>query len=84
MKNNNALKKKILYRSTHRGTKEMDLLLGTFAKKNINLFNDLDLNDFHNLLKNEDHIIHDWYFNKGANKLIDDNRLTILLKNFKL
>ena len=84
MKNNNDLKKKILYRSTHRGTKEMDLLLGTFAKKNINLFDELDLKDFYNLLKKEDHIIYDWYFNKGVNKLIDANKLTILLKKFKL
>ena len=29
------LKKKIIYRSTYRGTKEMDLLLGNFVKRNI-------------------------------------------------
>ena len=30
------LKKKILYRSTYRGTKEMDKLLGSFTKHYIN------------------------------------------------
>ena len=33
MANNEILKKQIIYRSTHRGTKEMDLLLGNFVKK---------------------------------------------------
>lgn len=27
--------KKIIYRCTHRGTKELDLILGSFAKKNV-------------------------------------------------
>ena len=84
MKNNEVLKKQIIYRSTHRGTKEMDLLLGSFVKKNINLFDDLDLNDFYNFLKNEDHVIRNWYFNKSENKLIDDNKVTLLFKKFKL
>ena len=38
MTNKDILKKQIIYRSTHRGTKEMDLLLGNFTKKNINIF----------------------------------------------
>ena len=33
------LKKKILYRSEHRGTKEMDLLLSNFVKKYVNSLN---------------------------------------------
>ena len=42
------LKKKIIYRSNYRGTKEMDKLLGTFTKKNIN---NLDIEDFIDLEK---------------------------------
>ena len=34
--NREDLKKKIIYRSTYRGTKEMDTLLGSFIKKYIN------------------------------------------------
>ena len=34
--NTEDLKKKIIYRSTYRGTKEMDVLLGSFTKKYIN------------------------------------------------
>ena len=37
------LKKKIIYRSTYRGTKEMDALVSSFAKKYINTLNDNEL-----------------------------------------
>ena len=33
MTTNEILKRQILYRSTHRGTKEMDLILGDFVKR---------------------------------------------------
>ena len=38
MINKEILKKQIIYRSMHRGSKEMDLLLGSFVKKHINKF----------------------------------------------
>ena len=44
----------ILYRSTHRGTKEMDILLGNFVKKYINTFNHKDLNDLNNIINCEE------------------------------
>ena len=31
-------KKKLLYRASYRGTKEMDILLSSFVKKHVNLF----------------------------------------------
>ena len=43
------LKKKIIYRSSYRGTKEMDKLLGSFTKKYINTFNEQELNQLSNL-----------------------------------
>ena len=46
------LKNKIIYRANYRGTKEMDILLGSFAKKYINQLIDeelLLLNDLLNL-----------------------------------
>ena len=36
------IRKKILFRSWHRGTKEMDLILGEFANNNVS---DMDLED---------------------------------------
>ena len=41
--NIDQLKKKIIYRSNYRGTKEMDKLLGAFTNKYINELNNEDL-----------------------------------------
>ena len=57
MTNKEILKKQIIYRSTHRGTKEMDLLLGNFVKKNIDQFTDSELKDLENLLEIDDEIL---------------------------
>ena len=65
MPNKEILKKKIIYRSIHRGTKEMDLLLGNFVKKYINLLNEIELKDLEKLLLIEDEVISKWYFNKN-------------------
>ena len=48
MTNKEILKKKIIYRSTHRGSKEMDILLGNFVKNHIDSLNDKEL---YNLLE---------------------------------
>ena len=65
MRNNEILKKQIIYRSTHRGTKEMDLLLGNFVKENIHIFTESELNDLEKLLFLEDEILYKWYFEKN-------------------
>ena len=46
--------KKIIYRSTYRGNKEMDKILSSFTKKYINTFNDTELIQLSNLLKLDD------------------------------
>ena len=84
MINNEILKKQIIYRSTHRGTKEMDLLLGTFVAKNINSFDDLELNDLNNLMKIDDEILREWLFEKNNKFLLPVNKVLLLLKKFKL
>ena len=48
------LKKKIVYRSNYRGSKEMDSLLSSFTKKYINLLNYEELVDLLNLLDLDD------------------------------
>ena len=60
----NILKKKIIFRSCHRGNKEMDLLLGNFVKKFINTFNNKELKELDFLLSVDDEILYKWYFNK--------------------
>ena len=78
------LKKKILYRSGHRGTKEMDLLLSNFVK---NLFNSLIesiLCEIDRLLNIDDEVLYKWYLNNERTTLIPENSITKKLKEFKL
>jgi len=83
MTNKELLKKQIIYRSTHRGTKEMDLLLGNFVNKNIDKFNDIELKELDKLLKIDDEILQRWYFEKNAENLIPSNKVSVMLKEFK-
>ena len=84
MENKKKLINQILYRSTHRGTKEMDILLGNFVKKYINTFNNDELDILNKILNCEDLILHNWYFNRVNHKQIPINKITKMLKNFKL
>tara|TARA_Y100000741_G_C18105521_1_gene498658 strand:+ start:540 stop:794 length:255 start_codon:yes stop_codon:yes gene_type:complete len=84
MTNKEILKKQIIYRSTHRGSKEMDILLGNFVKKHIDSFNITELKEIQNILFIEDEIIHQWYFNKKNNTIIPNNRISQMLKEYKI
>ena len=84
MINKEILKKQIIYRSTHRGSKEMDILLGNFVKKYIDIFSDDELKDVEKILFIEDEILHRRYFNKIDTKIIPNNKVSEMLKKFKL
>ena len=80
--NTEDLKKKIIYRSTYRGTKEMDALLGSFTKKYINTFNDKELKCLLDLLDLDDENL--YKFNQGVNIFINlkKNKVLNLFKEF--
>ena len=84
MANKETLKKQIIYRSTHRGTKEMDLLLGNFVKKNINILTDNELIDLKKLMYIEDNILMKWYFENSNKDQVPVNKVTKMFKKFKL
>ena len=84
MNNIDLLKKKILYRSGYRGTKEMDLLLGNFVKKYIKDLNIVELKQLIDLLNFDDDNLFKWYLNKKVEIKIPNNKVSKLLKNFKI
>tara|TARA_Y100001958_G_C21193373_1_gene521146 strand:+ start:1273 stop:1530 length:258 start_codon:yes stop_codon:yes gene_type:complete len=78
------LKKKILYRASYRGTKEMDILLSRFVKKYLDIFDGKELNELENFLKYDDDTISNFYnFNRKSNN-IDKNGISKFFKNFKI
>ena len=59
--NIDQLKKKIIYRSNYRGTKEMDKLLGAFTNKYINELCNEDLTNLEKLLDIDDNNLYNFY-----------------------
>tara|TARA_Y100000766_G_C18370537_1_gene348622 strand:+ start:258 stop:527 length:270 start_codon:yes stop_codon:yes gene_type:complete len=81
--NIDQLKKKIIYRSNYRGTKEMDKLLGAFTNKYINKLNEEDLLNLENLLDIDDNNLYNFYKNLETDFKINQNKVSLLFKNFK-
>ncbi len=77
-------KKKLLYRASYRGTKEMDILLSAFVKKNINNFNYDQLAQLESFLKLEDEEILNYYNFGIINKDIKKNSIFKIFKDFKV
>ena len=77
------LKKKIIYRSTYRGTKEMDKLLSAFTKKYINELNNNDLLELINLLNIDDDNLYNFYNNLKTDIEFENNKINKLFKDFK-
>ena len=84
MKKIDTIKKKIRYRAEYRGIKEMDLLLSRFVKKYIDILNPQELIDLYEILEKDDDTIFKWYANKNTSNEIPVNRVSKLLKDFKL
>ena len=81
--NIDELKKKIIYRSTYRGTKEMDALISSFTKQIINDLNGDELINLSNLLDIDDENL--YKFNQGLSQSVDieENKVSKLFKEFK-
>jgi antitoxin CptB len=78
------LKKKILYRSSYRGTKEMDILLSSFVKFYIEKLSIDELVDLDKFLDLEDDVIYNFYQNNISNELLKKNKISLYLKKFKI
>ena len=80
--NIDLLKKKIIYRSSYRGTKEMDKLLGSFTKKYIEILSLNDLKDLEKLLDIDDTNLYNYYNGLNCDFEFKENYINSLFKNF--
>jgi antitoxin CptB len=53
-------RKRLIFRSEHRGTKEMDLLMGSFARQHVPVFSELELTVYEELLHHNDPDLYNW------------------------
>ena len=75
-------KKRLLYRSQYRGTKEMDKLIGSFVKDKINTFNKEELIELEKFLEIDDDNLYKFYNNQISQIEQNDNIILSLFKNY--
>jgi antitoxin CptB len=80
----NNLIKKLLYRANHRGTKEMDLVIGGFAKENLKKLTFEELKEFEILLNFTDKELSSWLVDNKKNIELENFSVSKKIKNFKL
>ena len=76
------LKKKINYRSSYRGTKEMDNLLNSFVKSIIDNLNKNELKNLLDLINIDDENLYNFKNGTKTNVNITDNKITKLFKEY--
>lgn len=80
----NIFRKKLLYKSSNRGWKETDILLGQFTKKNISNMGTEELIMLDLILDEPDSDIFNWVTKKTPVPQKHNNKIMFLLQNFKL
>ena len=77
------LKKRLIYRSQYRGTKEMDKLIGSFVKFNINNFDLNQLQELEKFLSIDDDTLYRFYNNQIDNLKDISQEFIKLYKSYK-
>jgi antitoxin CptB len=61
-----ARRRRLLFRATHRGTKEADILIGGFVTRNLAAFSDAEIEALEELLEMPDPVLADWLTGRVA------------------
>ena len=77
------LKKRIIYRSQYRGTKEMDKLLSSFVLKFIDKLDTSQLLSLEKFLEIDDENLYKFYNGLETIYKFDNNEINNLFKNYK-
>lgn len=72
-------RKQLIFRSWHRGTREMDLIMGSFADRNIQDFSNEELQLYEDILQIPDPDLYDWV---SGRKEPPANALNSVLQKF--
>ena len=76
------LKRKIIYRSNYRGTKEMDILLSSFVESIISQLNKEELENLMNFLNIDDDNLYKYKQGLKTEVQVSENKITRLFKDY--
>jgi antitoxin CptB len=77
-------RKRLRFRSWHRGSKEMDMLLGTFADRALASLSPQQLDRYEALLQTGDPELYGWITGRDAVPEAHDHDVMRLLQNFNI
>ena len=69
-------RKRLIFRSWHRGTREMDLIMGTFADSCVNTLSEQELDLYDQLLEIPDPDLYNWVSGREA---VPEEHLTAVM-----
>lgn len=76
-------RKRLLFRSAHRGMQETDIFLGRFAERHLGAMNEVQLDQFEALLEENDNDLFNWISRRKPLPPSLDHDLTKMILNFK-
>ena len=77
-------RKRLHFQSWHRGTRELDLVLGGFANRHLAEFTPEQLDRYESLIANADPDIYHWVSGARPVPAAYDNDVMELIRNFKI
>lgn len=75
---------RLRFRSWHRGTREIDLILGSFADLHLHAFSEAQINAYEALLQENDPDIYDWIIGLQPLPSAHDNDVMQLLQKHRV
>ena len=73
---------RLIYRSWHRGTKELDLILGKYINANVNSLKLSDIDNYELLLQSEDPDIFRWIVKRDNPPNENLNNIVLKIRNY--
>lgn len=75
--------KRLLFQSTHRGMKEMDVILGGFAERHLSVLGDDQLGRFEAVLQESDSDLFDWISGKRETPGHLDHDVMVMIRLYE-
>jgi antitoxin CptB len=75
-------RKRLLFQAMHRGFKEADILLGSFAERYLPEMTDAQVEEFSQLLEAPDHDLYAWIIGRADTPANLDGEVMQMLKSF--
>ena len=77
-------RKRLRYHSWHRGTKELDLVLGQFGEKYLSTMSENDIDLFEAIINENEHDIYAWLAGREPVPAQHENHIMYMILNFKI